>query len=181
MAAPVPCFEKGENVTLPMNVESVPMSAEGYAQRCRELDVLRTDRRRELSERLREAHRDGDIAENPVLQDLLEEQVQLERRIAQLEASLAVAEVVEPSADGRAGIGSVVRVRDRRGETYDYELVGPLEFDPRKARVSVAAPVGRALVGERPGATVEVATPRGPLVLELVSVRSTEAAERKAA
>jgi transcription elongation factor GreA len=157
------------------------MSAEGYAQRSRELDVLRTAGRRELSEQLREARWDGDDADNPILQDLLEEQVQLERRIALLEAWLTVAEVVEPSADGRAEIGSVVRVRDPRGETSEYELVGPLESDLGKRRVSIAAPVGQALAGQRPGTTVEVAAPRGPLVLEIVSVRPARANGRKAA
>jgi transcription elongation factor GreA len=169
------------NVTVAMNVESLPMSAEGFAQRARELDVLRTHGRRELSDRLRDAHLDGDIADNPVLQELLDEQVQLERRIAQLESWLALAEVVEPIDDGRAGIGSAVRVRDARGKTHDYELVGPLESDAGNGRVSIAAPVGQALVGQRAGATVEVATPRGALVFEVVSVRPARAAVRKAA
>jgi transcription elongation factor GreA len=168
-------------VTVPANVESLPISAKGYAQRCHELDALRTGGRRELSERLREARWDGDIADNPVLQDILDEQVQLERRIATLEAWLTVAEVVEPAADGRAEIGSVVRVRDPRGETFEYELVGPLESDLARGRVSIAAPVGQALAGQRPGTTVEVAAPRGLLVLEIVSVRSARANGRKAA
>jgi transcription elongation factor GreA len=155
-----------------VNVESLPISAEGYAQRCHELDVLRTDGRRQLSELLLEARQDGDVADNPVLQDLLEEQVQLERRIAMLEAWLTVAEVVEPTHDGRAEIGSVVRVRDPRGQTFEYELVGPLESDLGKGRVSIAAPVGQALAGQRPGTIVEVAAPRGSLILEIVSVRA---------
>jgi transcription elongation factor GreA len=164
-----------------VNVESLPMSAEGYAQRRHELDVLRTDGRRELSEQLLAARRDGDVADNPALQEMLDEQVQLERRIAMLEAWLTVAEVVEPTAEGRAEIGSVVRVRDPRGETFEYELVGPLESDLGRGRVSIAAPVGQALAGQRPGTTVEVAAPRGLLVLEIVSVRPGRANERTAA
>jgi transcription elongation factor GreA len=163
-----------------MNVESFPMTPEGYAQRCRELEALRTDGRRELSERLGEARQDGD-AGSAMLRDLLEEHVQLERRIAQLEAALGVAEIVEPAGDGRAELGSVVRVRDRSGKTYDYELAGPLESDPAEGRVSVAAPVGRALVGRRPGDSVEVETPRGLLVFEVVAVRPRATPVRKAA
>jgi transcription elongation factor GreA len=157
------------------------MSAEGYARRCRELEVLRTDGRRELSKRVGEARRDGDIADNPVLQDLLEEHFQLERRIALLEAWLGAAEVVEPVADGRAEMGSVVCVRDGRGETYEYELVGPLEFDPGNGRISIAAPVGQALMGQRAGESVEVDTPRGRLVFEVVSVQPCRPTSRKAA
>jgi transcription elongation GreA/GreB family factor len=66
-----------------------------------------------MSERLREAREDGHLATNPALYDLLEEQVQLARRIAILEGQLAAAEIAVPAADGAASIGSVVRVRDR--------------------------------------------------------------------
>ena len=161
--------------------ETLPISADGYERRCRELDALRDVARRELGERLREARQDGDLADNPALQDLLEEQAQLERRIALLEAQLAVAEIVAPAADGRAGIGSVVRVRDGDGSTFEYELVGPLESDVGNGCVSIGAPVGRALAGQRAGAHVEVATPRGPLTLEVVSVRPRNALAKQAA
>src|SRR5688572_20187582 len=107
----------GENVIDAMSADSLPMTAEGYATRSHELAVLRTDRRRELGDRVREARLDGDVHGNPVLQDLLDEQMRLERRIALLEASLAVAEVVEPVSGARAEIGSVVRVRDAQGAT----------------------------------------------------------------
>ena len=161
--------------------ETLLISAEGYAQRCRELDELRTEARNALAERLREARQDGDLDDNPALYDLFEEQAQLERRIALLETQLAVAEIVVPADDGQAGIGSIVCVRDDTGTTSEYELVGPLESDLVNARVSIEAPVGRALVGNRAGARVEVAAPRGALALELVSVRGRDAVARLAA
>ena len=71
----------------------------------------------------------------------------------------------------RAGIGSVVRVRDiAAGDVFDYELVGTLEGDPANGRVSIAAPVGRALIGQSRGARVEVTTPRGTLALDVIRV-----------
>ena len=98
--------------TLPMNVEAtVLISAAGYDRLSREIETLRTDARRALTERLREAREDGDLEDNPVLGDLLEEQVQLEQRISLLEARVRSAEIVEPPTDGRAGIGTLVRVR----------------------------------------------------------------------
>jgi transcription elongation factor GreA len=160
--------------------ETVLISAEGFEERSRELDSLRTEARRELGERLREARLDGDLDDNPALQDLLEEKERLERRIALLEDRLALAEIVPPAADGRAGIGSVVRVRDADGATFEYELVGPLEADAVNGRVSIAAPVGQALVGQRAGASVEPVTPRGRLGLKVVAVRPRQSA-RKAA
>ena len=161
--------------------ETLLISAEGYEQRCRELDALRNEGRRELGERMRDARRDGDLGDNPALYDLLEEQEQLERRIALLDAQLAAAEIVAPAADGRAGIGSVVHVRDSDGETFECELVGPLESDVVIGRISIGAPVGRALLGQRAGARVEVTAPRGPVTLEVVSVRLRAAAARAAA
>lgn len=160
--------------------ETLLISADGYEQRCHELAALRYEARRELGERLREARQDGDLADNPALQDLLEEQAQLTRRIGLLEAQFAAAEIVAPAVDGRAGMGSVVRVRDGDGRTFEYELAGPLESDAANGRVSISAPIGRALTGRRAGARVEVATPRGPLPLELVSVRPKQAVQEAA-
>jgi transcription elongation factor GreA len=152
--------------------ETLLISAEGYAQRCQELEELRTEARSALAERLREARQDGHLDDNPALYDLFEEQAQLERRIALLEAQLAVAEIVAPARDGQAGIGSIVRIRDETTATGQYELVGPLESDIGIGRVSIEAPVGRALVGRSAGDVVEVETPRGTLAVEILHVRS---------
>jgi transcription elongation factor GreA len=148
----------------------VLVTTAGYAQLCAELEALRTVSRQELCEQLRDVREDGD-PDNPMLFDLLEEQAQLEGRIALLEAQAAAAHIVGPAADGTAGIGSCVRVRHGdSGEVAEYELVGPIESDVGNGRVSVGAPVGRALVGRRGGATVAVETPQGTMQLELLSV-----------
>lgn len=163
-----------------MNVErgddqTVFVTAGGYEQLAAELERLRTDDRVEMSERLRDAREDGHLANNPALYEMLEEQVQLERRIAILEGQLAAAEIVVPIADGAASIGSFVRVRDgQAGDFAEYELVGPIEADIFNGRVSVDAPVGRALVGHGAGAVVDVATPSGKLGLKILSVRTRE-------
>ena len=155
--------------------ETPLISAEGYEQLCRELDSLCNETRRELGRQVREARRDGDLADNPALQALLEEQALLEQRIVLLETQLAAAEIVAPVADGSVGIGTVVRVRDGDGATFQLELVGPLESDVSNGRVSIAAPVGQALVGQRAGARVEAQTPGGPLALEILRVRPSGA------
>jgi transcription elongation factor GreA len=165
------------------NEDRVLMTAEGFEQLRRELDKLRTDERRRLSELLRDARDDGALDDNPTLVDLLGEQAQLERRIATLEAQLAIAEVAPPPRDGHADIGSVVRVRDiLSGDVFEYELVGPLEGDATNGRVSIAAPIGGALVGQHRGARIEVAAPRGTIGLEVLQVaRRRSAAAWKAA
>lgn len=159
-------------------VDNVLVTADGYGQLCAELETLRTLRRQEMSEQLGEVREDGD-PDNPALFDLLREQAQLEWRIALLEAQTAAARIVAPAADGTAGIGSCVRVRHGdRGEVAEYELVGPIESDVGNGRVSVGAPVGRALVGHRRGDSVPLDTPRGTTRLEVLNVRP--AARRQA-
>jgi hypothetical protein len=88
------------------------ITAGGYEDLRAELETLRGHIGPELSERLRDARQDGHLADNPRLFDLLEEQARLDHRIALLEAQLAAAQIAVPATDGRAGIGSRVRVRD---------------------------------------------------------------------
>jgi transcription elongation factor GreA len=159
-------------VNVPANDEGrVLITPQGYEQRCSELEQLRNDERQRLSELLRDARRDGDVDDNPTLVDLLDERARLELRIATLEAQLAAAEVAPPPQDGRASVGSVVRVRElASGDTFQCELVGPLEGDPESGRVSIAAPIGRALLGQASGARIDVAAPRGRVSLEVMEV-----------
>lgn len=150
--------------------DDVLVTAEGYTRLRAELEALRTLRRRELAEQLRAAHEDSD-PDNRALFDVLEEQAQLEGRIGLLEAQVAAARVVSPSDDGSVGIGSHVRVRHLdSGELADYELVGPIESDLGNGRVSLEAPVGRALLGGRRGDTIRVDAPKGTIELEILSV-----------
>jgi transcription elongation factor GreA len=150
--------------------DDVLVTAEGYERLCAELEALRTVRRAELTKQLREAREDGD-PDNSVLFELLEEQAQLEARISLLEAQVAAAQVVGPARNGAVAIGSLVRVRHcDSGDVAEYALVGPIESDVGNGRVSVAAPVGRALLGRLRGEAVVVETPRGRRQLEILAV-----------
>jgi transcription elongation factor GreA len=161
--------------------DELVVTAHGYERLCAEFESLRTVRRAELAEQLRDARADGDD-DNPALFDLLEELAQLERRISLLEAQVAAARVAAPAGDGTAAIGTCVRVRHcQSGDVADYDLVGPIEPDVGNGRVSVRAPVGRALVGRRRGDTVVVETPRGRQELEVLAVTPAMTATKEAA
>ena len=113
---------------------------------------------------------------------MLEEQAQLERRIATLEGRLAAARIAEPNGDGSAGIGSSVRVRDlETRELLEYEVVGAIEGNAGQGRVSIEAPVGRPLLGDSAGDIVTVACPCGELRFEVVSVTGAERRAKEAA
>ena len=151
--------------------EDLLVTAEGYERICSELEMLRTEGRRAMSEQLREARADGQLEDNPALFDLLEEQAHLERRIAGLEARLAAARIAKPNRDGGAGIGSSVLLRDlETSDLLEYELVGAIEADIGQGRLSIDAPVGRAVLGASAGDAVTVACPGGELRLEVVSI-----------
>jgi transcription elongation factor GreA len=161
--------------------DALLVTAACYEELKQELLELTANGRRRMSERVRDARLDGDIADNPALLELLKEQLQLESRIASLSGRLAAAEIAAPPPDGSAGVGSAVRVRHLdTGDIAEYELVGTIEPGVGHRRVSIGAPVGRALLGNRPGALVEVATPRGLRALEVLSVRHPDLVEEAA-
>lgn len=151
--------------------DTLLVTHEGYEQLRAEIAQLSDKGRPEMIERLRDACDDGSAADNPALYEALEEQAQLEQRIAQLEGRLASARIAEPKRDGTAGIGNLVRLRDlRTNEVVEYELVGSIETSVGNGRVSIEAPVGQALVGAGAGQVVDVATPRGRIQLEVIQV-----------
>jgi transcription elongation factor GreA len=155
-------------------VDDLLITAEGYELLCSELETLRTDGRRNMSERLREARADGHLDDNPALLDVLDEQGQLERRIAVLEERLATARIAEPTSDGSAGVGSAVRLRDlEASELVEYDLVGAVEGNLGEGRVSVDAPVGRALIGAVAGDLLRVACPRRERRFEVIGINAS--------
>jgi transcription elongation factor GreA len=87
----------------------------------------------------------------------------LEWRIAELESRLDIVRLAEPDPDnGVVDVGELVRLRDLDSAAWvEYEVVGPLEADPVAGRISLASPLGRALLGRRKGEAVEVEAPGG--------------------
>lgn len=163
-------------------VDDLTITAEGYELLHSELETLRTDGRREMSERLRETRAGAPSDDNPALFEAFQEQAQLERRIAVLEDHLSGARIAEPEGNGSAGIGSLLRLRDlETDERVEYTLVGSIEANPGQGRVSVDAPVGRALIAATRGDVVSVACPNATLRFEVLSVETLAPSRRQAA
>jgi transcription elongation factor GreA len=152
------------------------ITREGHLRLQDELNRLVSTERRALAEALREAREDGAEPENSSVAVALDQLGALECRIGELEAMLSVARIADPPPDGVAGIGRRVQIRMAGGaEPRDYHLVGALECDPERSRISVESPVGEALVGRRAGEVVEVDTPGGLRTVEIVAVGEAEA------
>jgi transcription elongation factor GreA len=149
------------------SVKDVILTPEGYEQLKGELDRLRTEKRREIAERIAAAREFGEIAENAEYDDAKNEQMMLEHRISQLEERLADARVIDTNDVDTSvvSIGSVVRLRDVDAkETVEYFIVGSAEANPAERKLSNESPVGKAIIGRKKGETVEVVTPRGSKV-----------------
>ncbi|HLM50210.1 MAG TPA: transcription elongation factor GreA [Solirubrobacteraceae bacterium] len=141
------------------------LTKEGLDKLKEELEVLSTDKRREVAERIKEAREFGDIAENSEYDDAKNEQAMLEARIAGLEEKLRAAQVINASEldTDVVNVGSVVHVKDQAtGKSVKYTIVGSAEAKPAELRLSNESPVGKALLGHKRGETVEVPVPRGP-------------------
>jgi transcription elongation factor GreA len=148
-------------------VKDVILTPEGYKQLKSELDRLRTEKRREIAERIAAAREFGEIAENAEYDDAKNEQMMLEHRISQLEERLGDAHVIDPKRVDTSivSIGSVVRLRDVTAkQTVEYFIVGSAEANPAERKLSNESPVGKAIIGRKKGETVEVITPRGSKV-----------------
>lgn len=147
----------------------VKLTAEG-AQRLRAELAELTGRRPEVIGRIRTAKEHGDLKENAEYHAAREEQSFLEGRIQALEARLRDAVITAaPAAGEGAGIGSRVVV-EVDGLEAEYTLVGSAEADPSAGRLSVASPVGKALLGSKSGDEVDVETPRGRVAYRVLKV-----------
>lgn len=140
------------------------MTPEGYAQIKKELEELKTVKRREIAERIRQARALGDLSENFDYQDAKRQQAMVEGRIKDLEAVLARARVVNrPDNAGEVvHLGSLVTLCELGTERRrTVRLVGSFEADPLQDRISILSPLGEALIGKVVGDEVQVQTPKG--------------------
>jgi transcription elongation factor GreA len=145
--------------------KDVILTPEGLQKLKDELDVLSTDRRREVAERIKEAREFGDITENSEYDDAKNEQAMLESRIAALQEKLRLASVIQTDelSTDVVQVGSVVHVKDvKTGKSVKYTIVGSAEAKPQEQKLSNESPVGRALIGRKRNETVAVKVPRGP-------------------
>jgi transcription elongation factor GreA len=148
------------------------ITREGYERLRGELDELVTLRRGELASQLRDAREGGGGSDNSDHAAALEEHALLERRIATLRQTLALAQVVDPGTDGTAGLGAYVRLRMPGGVVLRLQLVGTAEADPAEGRISIGSPVGQAILGRRHGDVVDVEAPGGTRRIEILEVES---------
>lgn len=150
------------------------MTSEGVKKLEAELELLKTEKRKEITEKIKVALSFGDLSENSEYDEAKNEQAFVEGKIAQLENMLKNTIVVDESeidAD-TVGIGSIVKIKDYGyNEEVEYSIVGSAEADPLEFKISNESPVGSALIGKKVGDTVEVNVPDGTSKVEILDIR----------
>ena len=150
--------------------KEVVVTHEGLKKLEEELNTLRTVKRKEVADKIKVARGYGDLSENAEYDAAKEEQAMVEARIADLEATLKVARVIDDNAlsHDTVSIGMHVRILaegDDEDEAEEYDITGSTEADPLNGRISDESPVGAALLGHSAGDKVEITLPTGAVVM----------------
>jgi transcription elongation factor GreA len=156
-----------------MPEKEVILTLDGLKKLEDELENLKTHRRKEVAERIKQAIEFGDISENSEYDDAKNEQAFIEGRIITLEKILRNARVIDDSEEKDfVSLGSTVLLKDIEfGDNEEYTIVGSAEADPAANKISNESPVGKAVLGQAKGSIVEVSVPAGTLSYEIMDIR----------
>ncbi len=152
---------------------TVVLTTKGVHELEEKLDYLKTVRRAEIAEEIKQARAFGDLSENAEYDEAKNEQARIEGEIVVIEKMLRNATIVdEEEVDvQKVNIGAIVRMLDKTyGEEEEYQIVGSAEADLSKNKISNESPVGSALLGKKIGATVKVDTPGGTLRYKILDI-----------
>ena len=153
--------------------KEVILTLEGLNKLEKEIEYLKTVRRREVAERIKQALEFGDISENSEYEDAKNEQGFIEGRILAIEKMLRNVRIIDDQEVTltEVGLGSKVTLLDvETGEQFEYSIVGSAEPDPFNSRISNDSPVGKALLGRKVGEEIEVKVPVGVLRYQINAI-----------
>ena len=153
------------------------LTYEGLKKLEDELENLKVVRRKEVSQKIKEAREQGDLSENTEYDAARDEQRDIEARIEQIEKILKNAEVVvEDEVDlDKISVGCVVKVLDvEYDEEEEFKLVGSSEANSLNGKISNESPVGKALIGARVGDTIKVETQAGEIEYKVLEIQRSK-------
>jgi len=154
-------------------MEKIPMTAQGFTALETEIKHLKTIERPAVIRAISEARTHGDLSENAEYHSAKERQSFIEGRVLELEDKISRAQVIDVSKlSGKVvKFGATVTLIDEdTDQKAKYQIVGDLEADFSKGRISISSPLARALIGKTPGDTAEVNTPSGGRSYEITKV-----------
>lgn len=156
-----------------MSTETQYLTNEKFAELTKELEHLKSNRRKEVAEQLEYAKRLGDLSENAEYHQAREEQALVEDRIGRLENLLKNAVISAQGGSDTIIVGSTVRLQKDGDNTksYIYTIVGSEEADMSQGKVSNMSPLGSALLGHKEGDKIQVTTPKGVTKYQVAAVK----------
>ncbi len=149
------------------------LTKEGYAEKEKYLDYLKTTRRQEVVEKLKAAREYGDLSENAEYDSARDEQRKLDAEIDKIEETLRLAKIVDMKDVDTSivGVGTKVKLYDEEfDEEVEYSIVGSLECDPNKGLISNESPMGKSLIGRKKGEIVDVSAPGGVIKMKILKI-----------
>jgi len=156
-----------------MSEKEVVLTYEGLKKLEEELDFLKTTKKKEVADRIKEARGFGDLSENSEYDDAKNEQAEVEARIVTIENMLRNVKVVsDDDIDLKTvQIGNIVKVLDiALNEEVEYMIVGPTEVDVMNNKISNESPMGKALMGKKKGSKVKVEAPVGDIEYKILEI-----------
>ena len=153
--------------------KEIILTAEGLAKLETELEYLKTEKRKEVAEKIKQARSFGDLSENSEYDEAKNEQGHVEVRIVQIENMLKNAKIIdEDDIDSNVvSIGVKVKVLDTEfDEEVDYAIVGSTEADPTAFKISDESPVGQGLLGKKVGDIAKIITPGGVVKFKILEI-----------
>lgn len=149
------------------------MTRAGFVALDEELKQLKSVERPAIIRAIAEAREHGDLSENAEYHSAREKQSFIEGRIKELEGTLSLAEVIDPTKlSGPIKFGATVTIVDEDSdEEKTYQIVGETEADIESGKLNIRSPIARALIGKDEGDSVEVKTPGGNRSYEILSIR----------
>ena len=150
------------------------MTANGYEKLKEELKNLIQKQRPNIIKEIAEARSHGDLSENAEYQYAKEQQSLIEGKISDLESIIAHAEIIDVSklVGKEIKFGATVKIKDdKTKDIYTYQIVGEYESDIENKKISINSPLARALIGRIKNDVVEVNSPKGTRVYNIISVR----------
>lgn len=153
--------------------KQILLTDEGLLKLEEELEYLKTQKRKEVAEKIKHARGFGDLSENSEYDEAKDEQAKVELRIVELEKMLKNAKVIDESDINLSvvSVGTKLTLHDiEYDEKLEYTIVGSTEANPAEGKISDESPVGKALLGRKKGETVDIETPGGTVKFKILKI-----------
>lgn len=154
-----------------MSKKECLLTAEGFLKLESELNELKTVKRPQIIEAIKDARAQGDLSENADYDAARNDQAELEARIKELEYMIDHAKIIEGPEKGVVGVGSTVTIEYLGDdEQEEYKIVGSLEANPFENRISNESPIGKAVLNKKVGDVVSVESPNGSYEVKILAI-----------